>query len=292
MNKIKRWATTALAVAMVAIAAVPVFADAVEGDVILCLGQNLTDPQREELKKRFGAKEEDQIIEVTNAEEHEYLGEFVPEAKIGSKAISSAKIEYTKPGSGIHVETSERVKFITDDMYRQALETAGVKDADITVDAPVNVSGTAALTGIMKAYEVTSGKKISDDVKKAANEEMVVTSELANDVGAEKATGFVKEVKEEIAAKAPKSREEVQSIIVNISNEFNINLSDQQRDDLTNFFDRLRKTDIDWNGIADKAKGAANQAKDYLGSDEGQSLLMSIKNGFGRFIDWFASLFR
>ena len=167
MNKMKRWATTALAVAMVAIAAVPVFADAVEGDVILSLGQNLTDSQREEMKKRFGAKEGDQIIEVTNAEEHKYLGEFVPEAKIGSKAISSAKIEYTKPGSGIHVETSERIKFITDDMYRQALETAGVKDADITVDSPVNVSGTAALTGIMKAYEVTSGKKISDSVKKS-----------------------------------------------------------------------------------------------------------------------------
>ncbi|WP_322622470.1 DUF1002 domain-containing protein [Aedoeadaptatus coxii] len=292
MNKMKRWATTALAVAMVAIAAVPVFADAVEGDVILSLGQNLTDSQREEMKKRFGAKEGDQIIEVTNAEEHKYLGEFVPEAKIGSKAISSAKIEYTKPGSGIHVETSERIKFITDDMYRQALETAGVKDADITVDSPVNVSGTAALTGIMKAYEITSGKKISDSVKKVANQEMVVTSDLANDVGAEKAAGFVKEVKEQVAANAPKSREEVQSIIVNISNEYNLNLSEKQKEDLTDFFDRLRKTDIDWSGIADKAKDAANQAKDYLGSEEGQSMLMSIKNAIGRLIDWIASLFR
>ena len=292
MNKMKRWATTALAVAMVAIAAVPVFADAVEGDVILSLGQNLTDSQREEMKKRFGAKEGDQIIEVPIAEEHKYLGEFVPEAKIGSKAISSAKIEYTKPGSGIHVETSERIKFITDDMYRQALETAGVKDADITVDSPVNVSGTAALTGIMKAYEVTSGKKISDSVKKVANQEMVVTSDLANDVGAEKAAGFVKEVKEQVAANAPKSREEVQSIIVNISNEYNLNLSEKQKEDLTDFFDRLRKTDIDWNGIADKAKDAANQAKDYLGSEEGQSMLMSIKNAIGRLIDWIASLFR
>lgn len=292
MNKMKRWATTALAVAMVAIAAVPVFADAVEGDVILSLGQNLTDSQREEMKKRFGAKEGDQIIEVTNAEEHKYLGEFVPEAKIGSKAISSAKIEYTKPGSGIHVETSERIKFITDDMYRQALETAGVKDADITADSPVNVSGTAALTGIMKAYEVTSGKKISDSVKKVANQEMVVTSDLANDVGAEKAAGFVKEVKEQVAANAPKSREEVQSIIVKISNEYNLNLSEKQKEDLTDFFDRLRNTDIDWNGIADKAKDAANQAKDYLGSEEGQSMLMSIKNAIGRLIDWIASLFR
>ncbi|MDD7362596.1 MAG: DUF1002 domain-containing protein [Peptoniphilus sp.] len=292
MKLFKRYLTAALALVMVAAVAAPVFADAAEGDVILSFGQDLTKAQREDLRKRFNAGETDQVIEVTNAEEHKYLGDFLPAAKIGSKAISSAKIEYTKAGSGIRVETSDRIRYITDDMYRQALETAGVEDADITVDAPMNVSGTAALTGIMKAYEETSGKKISEDVKKAANEEMVVTSDLADEVGADKATDVVKDIKEKIATEAPKSREEVQNIIINVSNEYNLNLSEAQKEDLTDFFDRLRTTKIDWNGLADKAKGAANQAKDYLGSEEGQGFLMSIKAGFGRFIDWFASLFR
>ncbi len=288
MKFLKKYMAAALALLMLVTIQAPVFADAVEGDVILCFGQDLTPEQRDALMKRFNGSDKDQIIEVTNKEEHKYLGDFVPESKIGRKAISSARVEYTAEGSGIEVETSERIRYITHDMYRQALETAGIKDAKITVDAPMNVSGTAALTGIMKAYETSTGKKISDKVKKAANEEMVVTSDLAQDVGADKATGLVKDIKEKIATEAPKSREEVQNIIINISNEYNLNLTAEQTDKLTNFFDNLRKTDIDWHGLADKAKGAADQAKEYINSEEGQSLIQKIKAFFA---DLFDSIF-
>ena len=288
MKFLKKYMAAALALLMLVTMQAPVFADAVEGDVILCFGQDLTPEQRDALMKRFNGSDKDQIIEVTNKEEHKYLGDFVPESKIGRKAISSARVEYTAEGSGIEVETSERIRYITHDMYRQALETAGIKDAKITVDAPMNVSGTAALTGIMKAYETSTGKKISDKVKKAANEEMVVTSDLAQDVGADKATGLVKDIKEKIATEAPKSREEVQNIIINISNEYNLNLTAEQTDKLTNFFDNLRKTDIDWHGLADKAKGAADQAKEYINSEEGQSLIQKIKAFFA---DLFDSIF-
>lgn len=288
MKFLKKYMAAALALLMLVTMQAPVFADAVEGDVILCFGQDLTAEQRDALMKRFNGSDKDQIIEVTNKEEHKYLGDFVPESKIGRKAISSARVEYTAEGSGIEVETSERIRYITHDMYRQALETAGIKDAKITVDAPMNVSGTAALTGIMKAYETSTGKKISDKVKKAANEEMVVTSDLAQEVGADKATGLVKDIKEKIATEAPKSREEVQNIIINISNEYNLNLTAEQTDKLTNFFDNLRKTDIDWHGLADKAKGAADQAKEYINSEEGQSLIQKIKAFFA---DLFDSIF-
>lgn len=292
MKRLKKYIVLAMAFIMMAPMASPAFADAVEGDVILSLGQDLTKEQREELLKRFNAKETDQIIEVTNEEEYKYLGDFLPASKIGTKAISSAKIEYTQAGSGISVTTSKYIRYITDDMYRQALETAGVEDAKITVDAPMNVSGSAALTGIMKAYEVTTGNKISDKIKKVANEEMIVTSKLGEEIGADKAVGFVREIKEEIATKAPKSREEVQNIIINISNEYNLNLSDNQTEELTNFFDRLRQVDIDWSGLADKAKGAAKQAKDYLASEDGQNLLMRVKDAVSGFFDWLASLFK
>lgn len=288
MKFLKKYMAAALALLMLVTIQAPVFADAVEGDVILCFGQDLTPEQRDALMKRFNGSDKDQIIEVTNKEEHKYLGDFVPESKIGRKAISSARVEYTAEGSGIEVETSERIRYITHDMYRQALETAGIKDAKITVDAPMNVSGTAALTGIMKAYETSTGKRISDKVKKAANQEMVVTSDLAQEVGADKATGLVKDIKEKIATEAPKSREEVQNIIINISNEYNLNLTAEQTDKLTNFFDNLRKTDIDWHGLADKAKGAADQAKEYINSEEGQSLIQKIKAFFA---DLFDSIF-
>lgn len=80
----------------------------------------------------------------------------------------------------------------------------------------------------------------------------------------------------------------MQNIVINISNEYNLNLTAEQTDKLTNFFDRLRKTEIDWNGLADKAKGAADQAKEYINSEEGQSLIQKIKAFFA---DLFNSIF-
>lgn len=281
-----------LSLAMVFSLAGPAFADVAEGDVILSLGENLTAEQRASLLDSFGASEEDMIVEVSNAEEYEYLGDFVPAGKIGSKAISSAKITYGKAGDGIDVKVSDRIGFITPDMYKQALQTAGVEDASIEVDAPMNVTGTAALTGIMKAYEVSSGEKIGEEVKKAANEELVVTSNLAESIGSDNAEKMVNDIKVAMSEKAPKSKEEVRDIIVNISNEYNVNLTDSQTDQLTSLFDKLRNLDIDWNALGNKAKDMAGQAKEYLGSEEGQGFLMSIKEGIGSFIDWIASLFK
>ena len=37
----------------------------------------------------------------------------------------------------------------------------------------------------MKAYEISSGEAIDDDVKKIANEEMVRTAELGEEIGDE-----------------------------------------------------------------------------------------------------------
>lgn len=289
----KKWIKAMVfSLAIIFTLSVPAFADVAEGDVILSLGQDLTKEQREKLLDSFGATEDDTIVEVTNAEEYEYLGDFVPAGKIGKKAISSAKITYGKKGDGINVETSERIGYITADMYKQALHTAGVEDADIFVDAPMNVSGTAALTGIMKAYEISSGDKLGEEVKKAANEELVVTSTLGEEIGADEAEKLINDIKVAISEKSPKTTEEVRDIIVNISNQYNINLTDSQRDQLTSFFDKLRGMDIDWNALGSKAKDMAGQAKEYLGSEEGQGLLMSIKEGFSSFIDWIASLFK
>lgn len=72
-------------------------------------------------------------------------------------------------------------------MYLNALMTAGVKDAKVYVTAPFEVSGTAALTGLIKAYEVSSDEAISEDVKQVANQELVTTSELGDKIGNENA---------------------------------------------------------------------------------------------------------
>lgn len=140
-------------------------ADAAVGDVIVTLGEDLTIAQKEKVLKDLEAPDNAQTITVSNAEEHEYLGDFIPKATIGSRAISSSSITLTAKDSGLSVAT-QNITSITDDMYLNALMTAGVKDADIKITAPFEVSGTAALTGIMKAYEVQTNKKYLKRLKK------------------------------------------------------------------------------------------------------------------------------
>ena len=98
-------------------------------------------------------------IYVTNQEEHKYLGSYISKAKIGTKALSSSKITIGEENSGLNV-TTHNINWVSEQMYVNAMTTAGVKDADVYVTAPFTVSGTAALTGILKAYETTTQVKI------------------------------------------------------------------------------------------------------------------------------------
>lgn len=268
------------------------FADVAVGDSIVSIGADLTKEQREKMLDEFKYSENENIIEVTNNEEHEYLGGIIPKAQIGSKALSSAKITYTKEGSGLNVNVSDKINYIKPEIYKNALITAGVSDVDIYVSAPISVSGTAALTGILKAYEVSTGKTLSKEFKKTVNEELVLTSEIGEDVGNEKAAEIINNIKIQISEKAPKNKDEIRNIINNTTNNYNIKLTDNQVEELTNLFDKMKDLNIDWDKVAKEAEKIKDKATEYFSSEEGQSFLQSLKSGFSKFIDWFASLFR
>lgn len=267
-----------------------VYADIVEGDVIISLGDNLTEEEKEAILEEFNAPEDAHIIVTTNAEEHEYLGDVIPAGEIGSNAISSAMITYTKKGSGIKIDTSDKITYITEAVYTNALITAGVEDAEIKVTSPKNASGTAALTGIMKAYEVSTGEVIDDEVKKIANEEMVRTAELGEEIGEEEATELINAIKQEIGKQKPQTTEEVKDIVVNIVNNFNISLTDEQIEKLVSLFDKMKDLDIDWDKVGNQIQDIVDKASDYLSSEEGQGFLGKIKSFFVKIGEWFASL--
>ena len=84
--------------------------------------------------------------------------------------------------------------------------TAGVKDADVYVTAPFEVSGTAGLTGILKAFEEAMDEEISEEQKKVANEEMVKTSKLGEKYGDEKIAELMMRLKEQLAENKPETR--------------------------------------------------------------------------------------
>jgi len=256
-----------------------VHADAVPGDVIVTLGEDLTADQKQTVLKDMGIENENdvEIVYVTNKEEHQYLGSYIPASQIGSRAISSARITLGQSDSGLAVET-KNINYITEEMYINPLATAGVTDAQIYVTAPFSVSGTGALTGILKAYEVSTGEKIDEDVKQAANEEMVVTSELSKDenIGEDKALELMNLIKEEMAEKNPQTEAEIRDMIKRLAAELGINLTDAQLDQLVSLFNKLKGLNIDWDKVSDTINTAKNKVEEFAQTEEGQNMINSF----------------
>lgn len=266
------------------------FADAAEGDVIITLGEDLKDVEKQKLLKEMNAPENPQIVTVSNEEEHKYLGQYIPKATIGTRALSSSAITIGAPESGLEIVTNN-ITSITDDMFTNALITAGVKDASIYITAPIPVSGTAALTGIIKAYELSSDQVIPEEVKQIANEEMVKTVELGDSIGAEKAAALIAKIKDEIAKNAPQTDEELRAIIQTAANELGITLTEDQINSLVSFFNKMKDLNIDWNQVNEQLNLAKEKLTNFLESEEGQTFLTKLQDFLVSLIDALKALF-
>lgn len=265
-----------------------VSADAVVGESIVTLGKDLTPEQRKQVLNEMGIAEEDasSVIEVTNEEEHKYLGQYLPKATIGSRALSSAKITIAEKDSGVAIKTTDKITSITDAMYANAVITAGVKDVDIFITAPFPVSGTAALTGITKAFEEATGTKISEEQKQVANEELVATQKISEEIkDPNKAAQFMNQLKKEIAEEKPKTPEEFRDIIINVSNDLDINLSQTTINNLVSFSQHFSKLDIDVDQLMDQVSKLRGDLKNILDVEEAKGILDTI-------LEWLGDLFR
>jgi uncharacterized protein YpuA (DUF1002 family) len=265
-------------------------ADLAEGDMIVTLGENLSEEQKQSLLQEMNAPENVQMVTVSNQEEHQYLGKYISKALIGTRAISSSAITVAAEGTGLEVETNN-INWVTDEMYINALITAGVKDASIYITAPIPVSGTAALTGIIKAYEISAEESIPEDVKQAANEEMVKTAELGESVGKENATALIAKIKEEMAKNAPQNDADLRAIIEQAAKELGITLTEQEIQSLIELFNRLKDLNIDWNQVGEQINQAKDKISNFLESEEGQGFLDKLKEFFIAVIDAIKSFF-
>lgn len=258
-------------------------ADAAPGDRIVVLGEDLTNSQRSDILKEMGVENEAdvQITTVSNADEHKYLGDYIPAAQIGQNAISSAIIVIGEKGDGLSLQL-KNIDYITEQMYGNALSTAGVKDAKIYITAPFQVSGTGALTGIMQAYEITSGIEIDEDKKEVANEEMVITSELSENetIDEEEAADFITLIKTKVSEEKPQTKEEIKILIEEVANEKNYDLTKEEISKLVELFQKFKDLNIDWDAVNQKVNDAKGKVTDFLESDEGKSFIEKIKDFF------------
>ncbi|MGL5345805.1 MAG: DUF1002 domain-containing protein [Peptostreptococcaceae bacterium] len=291
MSLRKRLASLAICATLVLGSINFAFAD---GARVVTLGANLSQEQRATMLKYFGVNENEVVIlEVNNQEERKYLEGVATEAQLGKKTYSCAYVEPTKAGSGINVKTAN-LTWLTSSMVASTLSTAGLTDADVVVASVFPVSGTGALTGIMKAFEDSTGKPLEEEKKELASEELIITGDIGEDIGADKATGIVNDIKTEIIKNNTSDTVQIADTIVNVTNNYNVTLTPEQQKQLEDLMAKIAKQDYDYNEMKntlDGIKETVNEKLDEIGEGINQGFFDSIKDWFSGIGDWFTGIF-
>ena len=257
-----------LGFALAACCVMPAMADSRR---VVTLGADLTQDQQNTMLKYFGVSADSvDIIYINNNDEREHLGSFVPLEQIGTKTFSCALVAPTNKG-GIQVKTAN-LSWVTCNMIASTLSTSGVTNCQVVAASPFEVSGTGALTGVMMAYETASEITLDESKKELANEELVTTGNLADEVGQSKATAVINETKLQVIENNITDITEITNIVNNISNDYDVTISDAQSEEIASLMQKIAEQEYDITQLkATLERVQANVAGDAGASEEEQA---------------------
>jgi uncharacterized protein YpuA (DUF1002 family) len=249
------------------------------------IGADLSSNQKEEMLKYFNVTKNDaNILEITSKEEHAYLGKVASESQLGNKAISCSYVDSTEKG-GLNVSTNN-LTWVNDGMIKNALITAGIENANVKASAPFKVSGTAALTGILKGFESSStGKKIDEDKKDAANEELITTGNIAEKIGQNDASNLMNDIKKDVIKEKPKTDKEIKKIVDKATEEYKTKLSDEDIANIKAVMSKINSLDLNYNNLKDQLNDVTNQLKNKLNSAEAKGFFAKLEEMFSNLLE-------
>lgn len=254
-------------------ASLPMAAQA-DSSKVVTLGANLSEEQKTSMYEYFGTSADQvETIEVTNADEREYMEGIATEAQIGTRTYSCSYVEPTSSG-GIQVKVAN-LTFVTSSMIASTLLTSGMENCNVVAASPIEVSGTGALTGIMMAYETASGEELSEEQKEAAVEELVTTGDLADSVGQEEASQLMNDVKQDVIENGLTEEGEIQDAVNDAAGSLNITLTEEQMAEIVALMQTISQFDYDVNALKDTLDNLAGKGDGFFAS-----LWESIKNFF------------
>lgn len=223
-----------------------------ESKPYLALGSNLSADQKAYVLGQMGISEADlanyTVVYITNDQEHQYLDAYIDPAVIGSYSLSCVMVKANTEG-GIRV-TTKNINYCTISMYKNALLTAGVENADVLVVGPFPISGTAALIGAWMAYEEMTGKPLDDEAKTAALAEMITIGDLSDEIAVEgndgnKVEELIEYIKAEVIANGLTSVDDIRKVIEDAQLKFNITLTEEQIQKIVDIMTQIGQLDID-----------------------------------------------
>ncbi|MCM1256729.1 MAG: DUF1002 domain-containing protein [Roseburia sp.] len=260
----------------------------------LALGADLSPEQRATVLALMGIDagklEEYDVLYVNNAEEHQYLDAYIDKSKIGTRSLSSIVIVERKDGNGINISTNN-ISYCTVGMYKNALATAGIEDADIIVAAPTAISGTAALVGIFKAYKEMTGDEIDEESIDTALHELVLTGNLESSNGADsdEVEALIAYVKQAVVEHDMSDEGEIREAIAEGCEKFHVVLTEEEINQIVELMQKINELDLDLDSLLNSAQSIYDKIKN--GGDV-SGFFSKLGNWFGSLIEKILNLFR
>lgn len=251
-----------------------VFADATK---VVSIGNDLTDAQKKTMLKYFGIEGDQSVqrINVTNKDEISHLSSYIPLEQIGTRTVSCAYIKPTEAG-GIRVRTAN-LQYVTANMIASTLADLGIKNCEVVSACPFQVSGTGALTGIIMAYETATGETIDKAKKDIATQEVIVTKDLAKDIGNVQAEYVVNQAKVDAINGDMKDKQQIQENVTNIVNNNNINISNDQIENITNLTQNIVNENYD-NSYTENITEINNNIKQEINASDDIDIDVDIED--------------
>lgn len=242
---------------------------------ILSFGSSLNQREEAALRDYFGVSDEMEAIYVDNETAIKQLG-LAPDALDDYKGgwYSSAYVKLTDQG-GINV-SSKNVSLVTNEMFANALITSGILNCEVIVSAPFMVTGESALAGILAGAEEIMGESLSEENKIVAKEEIDTTLEIADEIlnnpdneinsssdSSTVASGIINDIKQQVIKDSPNSTQ-IEQIIVNVTNNYGVDLSEESTERIANLMEDVNKLDIDYKDIKETMKNIGDSISESL----------------------------
>lgn len=261
----------------------------------LALGSDLSEQQRNTVFSLMGINAENlgnyDVVYITNEQEHQYLDAYMDKSKIGTRSLSSVVIVQREKGNGLNISTNN-ITYCTVGMYKNALTTAGITDADIIVAGPTPISGTAALVGIFKAYEQMTGNRVQENVVDAALNELVITGQLEDSIEGltnEEVEEFIAYVKSLIAENNLTDEAGINDAIDDACEKYGVTLTEDERQMIVELLLKISALGIDLSGLVDYASSLYDSFKN--GGDS-SGLIAKIGNFIGNIFSAIGQFFK
>lgn len=277
-----RKSARAIAVALLMTMASGSMARAASTTRVVTLGENLSLSQQNAMMRYFGVgRNRVRILYVNHGEEESLLSGVAPASQIGTRSISSSSVTAEPRGYGIQVSTYH-ITWVTSAMYANALATAGVKNARIAAAAPFPVSGTAALAGILMAYQSASGVSLTTSQQRTAAQEMETTGQLGDALHSKaKATALVLRIKKLVVSDHLTTAVAIRPVVVREAQALSIHLTSQQITQITNLMISISHLALD-----------ASSLNRQLSHVEAEVAVLAPPGFWSRLSTWVSSLWK